>query len=153
MHCEKCGTQLKGNENFCFKCGNEIKNTNSPITISKTSNGKKTASIVLGIVSLVGIFLIIFSPISFIISLIGLIIGIIANKEVSNVAGIVLNAIGLFLSLIVTAIIALIFIIIINVSKNVDTNNIRNFEDIPNFNFDDFPWGDIINEFGLENQF
>ena len=161
MNCSKCNTKLNGNENYCPNCGIEIKKQNNPKP--QVSNGKKTASIVLGIISLVGIFLLIFSPISFILSLIGLIIGIIANKEVSNVPGIVLNAISLFLSLIVTAIIAVIVMIIINVRKNVDARDNHNFDlgdissfdfsDIPNFNLEDFPWNEIFNEFNKENKF
>ena len=122
MYCNKCGTKLNGTEKFCIHCGTEInQNNNYNVPTEKPkSSGKKTASIVLGIISLCGIFLIIFSPISFILALIGLIIGIKANKEVSNVAGIVINAISLFLSLILTLIIAVLVIITINVSKGVD---------------------------------
>lgn len=144
MYCDKCGTRLTGNEKFCFHCGAKTINNNLNPEI-KESSGKKTASIVLGIISIVGIFLVIFSPISLILSLIGLIIGIKANKEVSNVAGIVINAISLFISLIITAIIAFIVMITINISKRVDIGDIPNLSDLP--------WNEISNIIESENHF
>ena len=137
MYCYKCGTRLTGNEKFCFHCGTEVKtniNINSNV---KETNGKKIASIVLGVISLVGVAIVIFSPISLILSLIGLIIGIIASKDVSNVPGIVINAIGLFISLIFTIIIAFIIMIIVNVSNNVD--------------IEDIPWDDITNKVHIDS--
>ena len=150
MYCNQCGTKLTGSEKFCFHCGTEIKNDNynSVSTETKSSSGKKNASIILGIISLVGLFLIIFSPISVILSLIGLIIGIRAHKEVNNVAGIVINAISLFISLIITFIIAVLVIITINISKKVDVENIQR-----NFDFEEFPWGEITNIIESENSF
>ena len=140
MFCENCGTRLASDEKYCPNCGNEIKKNNIVTSQSKTeSNGKKTASIVLGIISLAGIFFVVFSPISLILSLIGLIIGIKAHKETSNVAGIVLNAIGLFISVIITAIIAFIIMIIVNVRKNVDIS--------------DFKWNEIANKIDIESRF
>ena len=96
MYCDNCGTKLTGDENYCFNCGKKVNNVNNSdvgkaniSTVDNSNNlntGTKTASIVLGIISLVGIFLVIFSPISLILSLVGLILSIKANKVTSNVA-------------------------------------------------------------------
>ena len=141
MKCNNCGTTLNGNEKYCFNCGfmvdkvqNVPSNNPSNNVVSSEVNGKKTASIVLGIVSLVGVFLFIFAPISLVLSIIGLIFGIKAKKEINNVAGIVINAIGLFLSFIVTLIIVFIIYIFVNLGNN--------------FDFGKIPWNDYITEYG-----
>ena len=143
MYCDNCGTRLTGNENYCFNCGkmvNKVSNSNvDKVNISTVNNsnnlntGTKTASIVLGIISLVGILLFIFSPISLILSLIGLILGIKANRVSDNVAGIVINAIGLFLSLIITSIIIFLIYIAVNMGNNIDLSKI--------------PWNEYISEY------
>lgn len=115
MYCSNCGTKNDGN-NYCVKCGNKlvINNSNNNKDIKEEGNGLKTSSIILGILGIIGSVLIIFSPISFVFSLIGLILGIVATKKVRNVSGIVLNSIGLFLSLIILGIIGLIFNFVID---------------------------------------
>lgn len=108
MYCSNCG--IKNDENnYCVNCGNKLNNNNNVI-VNKESNGLKTASIVLGILGIIGAVLIVFSPISFVLSLIGLILGIVANKKIRNVSGIILNSIGLFFSIIILGIIWLIII-------------------------------------------
>lgn len=105
MYCSNCG--IKNDENnYCVNCGNKLNNNN--VIVNKESNGLKTASIVLGILGIIGTVLIVFSPISFVLSLIGLILGIVANKKIRNVSGIILNSIGLFFSIIILGIIWLI---------------------------------------------
>ena len=115
MYCSNCGTKNDGN-NYCVKCGNKlvINNSNNNKDIKEEGNGLKTASIILGILGIIGSVLIIFSPISFVFSLIGLILGIVATKKVRNVSGIILTSIGLFLSLIILGIIGLIFNFVID---------------------------------------
>lgn len=107
MYCSNCGTKNDGN-NYCVKCGNKLEFNNNNVVIEE-GKSLKTASIVLGILGIIGSVLIIFSPISFVLSLIGLILGIVATKKIRNVSGIVLSSIGLFLSLIILGIIGLIF--------------------------------------------
>lgn len=111
MYCNNCGNQVAEGTQFCPKCGQRI-NGQTPIAYvndeAKSVEGKRTASIVLGCLSLFGVFVLFLAPISFVLSIIGLIIGIKANKVVKNTAGIILNAIGLFLSFIIIAILALI---------------------------------------------
>ena len=103
MYCSNCGKKNEGN-NYCTNCGNKLNNEDNntnQIVVKKDCNGLKTASIVLGILGIVGSLLIIFSPISFTFSLVGLILGIIANKKIRNISGIVLSSIGLFLSFVI----------------------------------------------------
>ena len=104
--CENCGNKIDNNNNFCVNCGNKINrvNNNSINFKNEESNGLKIASIVLGSISIVGC---IFFPISIILSIIGLILGIIATKKGKNMLGIILNVIGLLLSMLIIFIIVL----------------------------------------------
>ena len=135
MYCENCGTKLNGNEDYCFRCGRAINKVNSSLADSNSNDGMKNASIVLGIISLVGIFFIIFCPISLILSLIGLILSIKANKMVNNVAGIVINAIGLFISSVITFLMIMIIVFVIDLGQGfirirIPFNNyIQQYED------------------------
>lgn len=116
MKCNYCGADNKEGAKFCASCGAELKEKakkeevkeekvevkptpvqTQPVVADKTTDGKATASLVLGIVSLFVWCL------SWILSLIGLILGI-ASKEKSGkrTAGIVINAIVLALSTILT---------------------------------------------------
>ena len=130
MYCCNCGEKSNG-ENYCFNCGNKL---NSVITNNNVSNGNsdglRTASIVLGIIGIIGNVLIVFFPITFILSLIGLILGINANKKERNVLGIVLNSIGLFLSTCIIAFFVFLFNIIINIgtSDYYDYDNNNDYE-------------------------
>ena len=129
MFCSSCGHKIDNDIRFCPNCGQKVSenniNTSYENNIDKSIEGKRTASIVLGILSLVGVFIMIFAPISFILAIIGLILAIRANKVVKNTVGIVLNAIGLFLSFIIIAIIALVLIFSYNIIRNgpVDYGN------------------------------
>lgn len=111
--CSNCGKKVDGNK-FCTKCGNRLDNVNSTVTDGKENSGLKTVSIVLGILGIVGSVMVIFSPFGFILSLIGLILAIIAIKKVKNVIGIVLNSIGLFLSVGMIIIVGLLIRFAIN---------------------------------------
>ena len=125
MYCSNCGKSLNGSEKYCPNCGKEVTNNQAYYgdEIGDTSSGK-TPSIILGILGNLGAVLVIFSPISFILSLIGLIIAIRVSKKVNNTAGIILNAIGLFLSLISLAVVIFFFWLVINVS---DIDNYNDF--------------------------
>ena len=127
MYCSSCGSKLNQDENYCANCGKLI-NESKPITMdnNKNSEGIRSASIVVGILSLVGIFILIFAPISLILSIIGLILAIKSNKTYKNTAGIIINAIGLFISFIITSIIALLIMLSYDIIKN-DFGNIGNY--------------------------
>ena len=115
MKCNYCGAENKEGAKFCASCGAELKEkkkttkkeeekvvevkeevVKEPVktaTPSTVKDGKATASLVLGICSLI------IWCLTFPLSLIGLILGI-ASRERSGkrTAGIVINAIGLFFS-------------------------------------------------------
>ena len=97
MNCSKCGAKLKEGEKFCSSCGEQVvsqnnsQNTSNAVS-SQNSNtdGKATASLVLGIVSFV------VPCVGFITSIVGLILGIASKKKSGmRTAGIVLNAVSL----------------------------------------------------------
>ena len=113
MYCIECGSRLIGNEKYCSNCGSMV-DSNSKVDSSLESDnlsvkrdGDKSSSIAFGVLSIIGSSLIIFSPIALVFSIIGLILGIRVNKRVGNLLGIVLNAIGLCLSLLTFLIIIL----------------------------------------------
>lgn len=126
MKCNYCGADNKEGAKFCASCGAELKEKKKetkkeekvevktePVKVEtkeQVTDGKATASLVLGICSLLVWCL------TFILSLIGLILGI-ASKERSGkrTAGIVLNSIGLFFSTI-SIIIMFMFGTIINIA-------------------------------------
>lgn len=123
MYCDRCGNRLMGYEKYCPNCGNiigekeEVKVVND--NVNKSTEGNRSTSIVLGGLSLGGVFLGIFAPISLILSIIGLVLAIKSNKNSKNTVGIVLNAIGLFLSVVITSIIALIIYFVVNTSSGI----------------------------------
>ena len=114
MYCVKCGKEVAEGTKFCTNCGAEIEAKVEEVkddkltysqnqSIATTSNptpattpapasegdGKGTASLVLGIVSLV------IPCVGFITSIVGLILGICAKKSGKKTAGIILNSIAL----------------------------------------------------------
>lgn len=140
MKCNYCGADNKEASKFCASCGAELKETKkkeevkvekvevkevkpeSVKTTDQVKDGKATASLVLGICSLL------IWCLTFPLSLIGLILGI-ASKERSGkrTTGIVLNSIGLFFSL-VCGILMLMFGAAINTAYE-EVNRNGNFED------------------------
>ena len=119
MYCNNCGGSLNGFENYCPNCGKLISNTFlEDKSINKSTENARTVSIVLGGLSLGGIFLVIFAPVSLILSIIGLVLGIKSNKYYKNTIGIVLNSIGLFLSFILTGVFALMIYFVVDEINN-----------------------------------
>ena len=99
MYCSNCGTKNLGNV-FCTNCGNRLDNISCNTMVKQSNkNSLKTASIVLGIIAIIGSVMIIFSPVSLILSIIGLILSIVTTKNDKNVLGIVFNMVGLVLSI------------------------------------------------------
>lgn len=151
MKCKNCGNEINKNSKFCSECGekvSEIEEVSGEVEEKKEEpvkkDGNRTASIVIGIIALVGDILIIFFPVSFVLSIIGLILAIMACKEVKNVAGIVLNSIALVLSILLISftiwVISLVPKFINNgTSKIMDlfSEKIEDF-DLGNFNLDEF---------------
>lgn len=118
VFCSECGKKINKGENFCTSCGAKVENVNVKNDNVKKENvvvqksGLRTASIVLGIIGIVFSLMVVLSPIAFILSVVGLILGICAVKRVRNVAGILLNSIGLFLSIIMVILFVLVFMFI-----------------------------------------
>lgn len=134
MKCQKCGTENEKDNKFCITCGEkleesietEINVTNTgvkidgkPVVVSTESDGKATASLVLGICAFV-IFCL-----SFPLSVIGLILGLVSKeKSGKRTAGIIINAIVLGLSIICIIIYALLFATAGSIiEKEYDNNN------------------------------
>ncbi|MBQ2872836.1 MAG: zinc ribbon domain-containing protein [Bacilli bacterium] len=103
MYCSNCG-EKNNNNKFCTNCGINLK----PIK-TKEDSGLKIASIILGGLGIFANLTIIFSFFGFVVSLIGLILGIITIKKEKNIIGIVLNSVSLFLSIIMISIFIIIF--------------------------------------------
>ena len=127
MYCSNCGTKNEENSKFCTNCGKELKKVeekkktkkeeikeqinitdigtkvnNKPVVSTPPKDSNGIASIVLGVISL----FIPFIP----IPIVGLILGIKTNDKGSKAAGIILNAIGIVISLFAILVFALIII-------------------------------------------
>ena len=124
MNCKTCGKELKKDAKFCTECGTKVdvvtkttetktetKTASETITTTNVpiSNSKGTASLVLGIISLV-----LCPPLFLALSITGLILGIAQQgKNGVKTAGIVINAVAiglgvlgwLFISLFIVAIV------------------------------------------------
>ena len=157
MFCPKCGKKIKEEDVFCKYCGTRIDEEKQEVVeatevITKTSepevkeekNSLRTASIVLGIIALVGNLFIIFSFISILLAVIGLILAICATKKGRNVAGIVLNSISIVLSILLISFMIRVVRMIPQMIKNSFNtgNNI-----IEKYNGSDFNFNDIIEGF------
>ena len=124
MYCQECGVTLTGNEKYCPNCGCKLNHdyTSYNNEFDRTAENKRVASLVLGIISLCTVFIGIFAPIGLILAIIGLFLAIKANKKIPNTPAIIINAIGLFLSAIITIFITLIIIFSYNAISNIWDN-------------------------------
>lgn len=97
MFCENCGKQIPDGESFCPYCGGGSVPTQAPaqaIVTEKAPMDYAAVSLVLGIVGLLCS-----SCCMPILNIIGIIFGVKANKFTGRKAGLILNIIGLILSL------------------------------------------------------
>ena len=104
MQCNYCQNKLRSSDIYCSKCGAKVNKEIVTVEEESTEN-IRSASIVLGIMSVVGASLFIFAPIALILGIVGLIFALKSNHHVKNTPGIVLNGIGLLLSFVITSII------------------------------------------------
>ncbi len=154
MYCPKCGKKVSEDDLFCKYCGSKIeKNEEVKAEVivennnksEENKNGLRTASIVLGILALVGNLFIVFSFLSVFLSVIGLILALCATKKGKNVAGIVLNSISIVLSiLLIIMVIRFVKMIPKMIQEKLNQGN----EIIEKYNFgDDYNFNDIIEGF------
>ena len=124
MYCHNCSNRLIGSEKYCPNCGaaviksfdsNKVIDVEDNEEVMVSTENSRSASVALGIISLVGVTLGIFAPISLILSIVGLILAIKSNRNVKNTVGIVLNSVSLFLSFVITSFIALIICFLVGI--------------------------------------
>ena len=101
-YCSKCGEENNFEARFCKSCGNSFDEIINEVDNNKESLG--TASIIIGIIALVfALLCFILFPIFLTIplALVGLVLGIINKvKKGKKFAGIILNAVAIFVSII-----------------------------------------------------
>lgn len=130
--CEYCGEKLEKDQVFCTKCGKKVKTeeetkskqTKKSETTNKIEPTKKeglgTASMVLGIISLVLSFII--NILVLPLAIVGLILGIVNKAQKGNkISGIILNIIAIVVSIIVF--IVLIFVLAVSVDNTGQNHN------------------------------
>ena len=134
MYCEKCKNMVSNDYNYCPECGSKLVNQSvfTEPDINPITENNRTLSLTLGIISLIGLSLFVFAPISLILSIIGLIFAIRANRFVKNTASIIINAISLCLSFLITSIMLLIVMVIFGFFGRLDYDF-----DYPKFNHGD----------------
>lgn len=125
MYCSKCGVENKNSNKYCYNCGNKL-----DIKRSVTKSGYKETSLVLGIICLISSLF--FSIIGFIPGIIGLVYSNKYKKESGNYGtGFVLSIIGMIIGIIEVILLILFFSLIINFGY-YETNNDSNLENINN---------------------
>lgn len=125
MYCSKCGVENKNSNKYCYNCGNKL-----DIKRSVTSSGYKETSLVLGIICLISSLF--FSIIGFIPGIISLVYSNKYKKESGNYGtGFVLSIIGMIIGIIEVILLILFFSLIINFGY-YETNNDSNLENINN---------------------
>ena len=136
MYCINCGNKLDKDAKFCKECGTKtsrVIDTSEEITnryIPK-SKGLATASMILGIISLLLGFIIVPLPI------IGLVLGLCQKGRCGEkVAGIVLNAFALFI-IVLTWFLVFVFIGFTNVDYQAREDNYGNSDVIVNDNVEE----------------
>lgn len=149
MYCTSCGNKINDGDKYCTNCGiklDKIDNVIEDVKVSEGTNGLKIASIILGIIGIIGSLMFIFAPFCLIVSIIGLVLGFCALKKGSNVVGILLSSIGLVLSIIMSVVLVLIFIYMIRgASGYINENYDKYYEYFDNYKYESF--GDINSRF------
>ncbi|MBQ9024294.1 MAG: zinc-ribbon domain-containing protein [Bacilli bacterium] len=128
MYCPKCGEKNNENVKYCSKCGASL--TEGVKETNNKKEGLGTASLVIGIISLILSFTcIILFPIFITIplSIIGLILGIVNKvKKGKKISGIILNVFAFIISIICFIIsIVLIGALVDEASNNIDNDEFK----------------------------
>ena len=120
--CDNCGQKLKTEDQYCPNCGQKI---GARVVIRENKEGLGTASMVIGIISLVLAFII--SVGVFPLAIVGLILGIVNKADKGKkVSGIILNIIAILLSIMIF--IAFLVVLMIAIPDSDSDYEIR---DIP----------------------
>ena len=105
--CNNCGEKLKSGELYCSNCGKSVENE---IVVENKKEGLGTASMIIGIISLILVFIISLGVLP--LALVGLILGIVnKTQKGKKVSGIILNTIAMILSFIVFIILIIILMV------------------------------------------
>lgn len=111
MKCSNCGNELNSSDNFCLKCGTKVENTTpvqQPVKNASKTSGVAIASLVIGIICILGSFVL--NVIMIPVAIIGLILGICAKqKGALKIVPIILNIISVLIAGVVFALAALVF--------------------------------------------
>lgn len=117
-YCKYCGQEMDKNDDYCPKCGKH-QSDKEIINNKNNKEGLGTASMVIGIISLIFAFLI--SLFIFPLALVGLILGIVNKAQNGKkVSGIILNGIAMIVSVLVF--IASIVLLVIAVDNYASDN-------------------------------
>lgn len=133
MYCSKCNNEIKFGEKFCSRCESEIsdnglnpQNINNNCNNKSKSNWKNITSLVIGIISLITVF--IFQIFTMPFSLIGIVFGVLSFKNnKKHKAGLILNIISFVIAI-------PIFMLYSNILESMPSNpligtwNCKNFD-------------------------
>ena len=94
MFCSRCGKEIANEAVMCTGCGCAVNgaNTAKSKTNAVKADNKTSASLILGIIGIVGAWL--FALVGHITSVIGIVLGIKEYKETEKMAGLILSIIG-----------------------------------------------------------
>lgn len=113
MKCKYCNSDIKEDTKFCPSCGRSVSDI-------KVSNTLAIASLVLGVLSIIGGFT------TLIIPIVGLILGLCQKEKCTErTIGITLNSIGIVLALLLGGVVVSLFSIFNNIVKNGNFDDIR----------------------------
>lgn len=130
MYCSKCGVENKNSNKYCYNCGNKL-----DIKKSVTSSGYKETSLVLGIICLIcSMFL---SVVGFIPGIISLVYSNKYKKESGSYGtGFILSIIGMIIGVIEMILFILFISLIVNFGYYEETNDstLENINNVYNSN-------------------
>ena len=131
-YCENCGAKIEKEGLYCPKCGKKVqmKEVKEKEQVENSNNKKEslgTASMVIGIISLVLSFIINVAILP--LAIVGLILGIVNKaKKGKQISGIILNSIAIVVAILIAVVLIFLFV---NVTKDLNDNRNKYSEYIP----------------------